>query len=194
MNHGPKPSTSAEPPARWTGTAIALHWLIALLIFCAFGLGWVMTDIPGLTPTKLRYYAWHKWLGVTVFALAVLRVSWRATHRAPALPAMSAWQRRVADVVHVLLYLLMFAVPLSGYLFSLAANVPVVYLGLVPLPVLIGPDEAWKSVLRATHLTLVFTLAALVAVHVAAAVKHQWFDRDGLLARMMPFVSKARRR
>lgn len=67
-------------PARYAHTAIALHWLIALLIICGFALGWVMTDIPGFTPTKLKYFSWHKWIGVTVFALAVIRVLWRATH------------------------------------------------------------------------------------------------------------------
>jgi cytochrome b561 len=86
----------------------------------------------------------------------------------------------------------MFAVPLSGYLFSSAANVPVVYLGLVRLPMLIGPNPVWKTVLRDTHVTLVFTLAGLVVVHVAAAIKHQWIDRDGLLSRMMTFRSRTR--
>src|ERR1700710_1911197 len=70
----------------YTRTAIAFHWLIALLIVCGFSLGWVMTDIPGFTPTKLRYFSWHKWIGVTVFALAVLRVLWRSGHKAPSMP------------------------------------------------------------------------------------------------------------
>ena len=180
------------PPAGWTRTAIALHWLIALLMICAFGLGWVMTDIHGITPTKLRYYSWHKWLGVTVFAFAALRVLWRATHRAPPPPAMPAWQRQAAHGVHGLLYLLMFAVPLSGYLFSSAANVQVVYLGIVPLPMLIAPDPALKTVLRDVHVALNYTLAVLVVLHVAAALKHQWFDRDGLLSRMIPFIRRGR--
>src|SRR5262245_1921974 len=72
---------------RYTRTAIAFHWLIAVLIVCGFSLGWVMTDIPGFTPTKLRYFSWHKWIGVTIFALVVLRILWRATHAAPPLPA-----------------------------------------------------------------------------------------------------------
>jgi cytochrome b561 len=181
------------PPAGYTRTAIALHWAIALIMVCAFGLGWVMTDIPGLTPAKLRYYSWHKWLGVTVFALAMLRVAWRATHRVPALPpGMPRWQRAAAHVTHTLLYLLMFAVPITGYLFSSAANVPVVYLGLVRLPMLIGPDPVLKPVLRGMHVALNYTLAALVIVHVAAAFKHQWLDRDGLLSRMIPGMRRGR--
>ena len=84
----------------YTRTAIAFHWLIALLIVCGFGLGWVMTDIPGFTPAKLRYFSWHKWIGVTVFALSVLRILWRATHGAPPLPrrmAVVATHRRASD-------------------------------------------------------------------------------------------------
>lgn len=173
----------------YTATAISLHWLIAALMVCGFTLGWVMTSIPGFTPAKLRYVSWHKWIGVTVFALASLRILWRATHRAPALPpGMPAWQRAGAHLVHVLLYVLMVAIPVTGYLFSSAANVPVVYLGLVPLPRLIAPDPTLKVVFKTAHLILNWGLAALVLAHVGAALKHQWIDRDGLLARMIPWL------
>src|SRR5437868_10060814 len=112
---------------RYSKTAIALHWLIALLIVAAFILGLVMTDIPGLTPTKLKYFSWHKWIGVTVFGLACLRLLWRLTHRAPSHPdSMPAWQKNAAHALHGLLYVLIFAVPLSGYFYSLASGVPVV--------------------------------------------------------------------
>jgi cytochrome b561 len=173
----------------YTRTAIAFHWLIALLIISGFAIGWVMTSIPGFTPGKLRYFSWHKWIGVTAFALVLLRIIWRLTHEAPPLPGhMSRWQRLVAQAVHGLLYLLMIAVPVTGYLYSSAANVPVVYLGLVPLPRIIAPDPALKAVLKTAHVTLDYCLAGLVLVHVAAALKHQWIDRDGLLSRMMPFL------
>ncbi|MGF6756390.1 cytochrome b [Paraburkholderia sp. GAS42] len=184
-------SSSAAPsaPDSYTRTAIAFHWLIALLIVCGFALGWVMTDIPGFTPTKLRYFSWHKWIGVTVFALAVVRILWRATHVAPALPAgMVAWQRIAAEVVHVLLYVLMIAIPVSGYLYSSASNIPVVYLGLVRLPLLISPDPHLKAILKVVHVTLNYGLLALVVLHVAGALKHQLLDRDGLLSRMIPFL------
>jgi cytochrome b561 len=181
------------PTANYTRTAITLHWLIALLMVCAFGLGWVMTGIHGITPTKLRYYSWHKSLGVTVFALGLLRIAWRATHRAPALPpGMPRWQRAAAHGAHALLYVLMFAVPLSGYFYSSAANVPVVYFRLVPLPMLIAPDPLLKSILHTLHVGLNVTLAVLVVVHVLAALKHQWLDRDGLLARMIPALRRGR--
>src|SRR5579863_3935649 len=105
-------------PAGYTRTAVALHWLIALLIVCGFALGRVMTDIPGFTPTKLKYFSWHKWIGVTAFVLAIVRVLWRATHRAPALDsATPQWQKAAAHLVHGVLYLLMLAIPLSGYFY-----------------------------------------------------------------------------
>jgi cytochrome b561 len=175
-------------PQRYTPTAIALHWLIAILIIGTFTLGLVMTDIPGLTPTKLRYFSWHKWAGVTVLLLAVLRLLWRLVKRAPGYPAtMPAWQQRAAHLLHALLYVLIFAVPLSGYFYSLAAGVPVVYFGLFKLPVVIGPDPALKVVLKAVHYWLNMLMAGLVGLHVAAALKHLLVDRDGITQRMLPF-------
>ncbi|CAG9169397.1 cytochrome b [Cupriavidus pinatubonensis] len=170
-------------------TAIGLHWIIALLIFAAFGLGWYMTGIPGLTPTKLKLFSWHKWLGVTVFGIAVLRVLWRATHAAPPVAAGTpAWQAKAAAGAHHLLYVLIIVVPITGYLYSLAAGVPVVYLGLWKMPVLIEPNDALKEVFKAVHVWLNYLMAAVVAVHAAAAIKHQVVDRDGTLGRMLPFL------
>lgn len=175
---------------RYTSTAIALHWLIAILIIGAFTLGLVMTDIPGLSPTKLRYYSWHKWAGVTILALAALRLLWRLTHTPPALPATGpAWQNFAAHGVHGLLYVLMFAIPLSGYFYTLAAGVPVVYFGLFQLPVLIAPDPELKALLKPLHYWLNMLMAGFVGLHVLGALKHAVIDRDGLLRRMLPFAS-----
>lgn len=172
---------------RYTKTALLLHWLIAMLIVAAFALGVTMVDIPGITPTKLKYYSWHKWLGVTVLALACARLLWRLAHRPPAYPdTMPGWQRHAAHGLHGLLYVLMFAVPISGYFYSLAAGVPVVYLGVIPLPVLIDPNTEWKPLLQQVHYALNMTLLACVLLHVAAALKHQFIDRDGVLRRMLP--------
>ncbi|MDQ1829880.1 cytochrome b [Massilia scottii] len=172
---------------RYTLTAIIFHWLIAVLIVGAFTMGLVMTDIPGFTPTKLRYYSWHKWAGVTVLALAALRLLWRLTHAAPAYPAsMPAWQKGAAHGLHGMLYLLMFAVPLSGYLYTLSAGIPVVYFGLFELPIIIAADPELKPVLKGVHYWLNMALAGAVAMHVAAALKHQFIDRDGVLKRMLP--------
>lgn len=172
---------------RYTTTAMIFHWLVAVLIIGAFTMGLVMTDIPGITPTKLKYYSWHKWAGITILALATLRLLWRLTHPAPPYPAtMPGWQRSAANGLHSLLYVLMFAVPLSGYLYTLSAGIPVVYFGLFELPVIIDANPALKPVLKAVHYWLNMTLAACVALHVAAALKHQLIDRDGVLKRMLP--------
>jgi cytochrome b561 len=173
---------------RYTPTAIALHWLIAALIIGTFTLGLVMTDIPGLTPTKVRYFSWHKWAGVSVLLLAALRLLWRLFKRAPAYPStMPAWQKRAAHALHGLLYVLIFAVPLSGYFYTLAAGVPVVWFELFKLPVLIEADPALKVVLKAVHYWLNMLMAGLVGLHVAAALKHLLVDRDGITQRMLPF-------
>ncbi|MGT2477468.1 cytochrome b [Paraburkholderia terrae] len=175
-------------PISYTRTAAALHWLIALLIICGFALGWVMTDIPGFTPSKLKYFSWHKWIGVTVFALAIVRVLWRATHTPPRLQAdMPALQRIGAHAVHALLYVLMLAIPVTGYLYTSASNIPVVYLGVVPLPRLIDPDPVLKAAFKTLHVILNDGLLSLVALHLLAVFKHQVLDRDDVLSRMLPF-------
>lgn len=172
---------------RYTNTAIFFHWLIALMIIGSFTMGLIMTDMPGITPTKMKFYSWHKWAGVTILGLAALRLLWRLTHKPPPYPAgMPAWQMSTANVLHGLLYVLMFAVPLSGYFYTLAAGYPVIYFGLVELPVLIERNDALKPVLQAVHFWLNMTLATCVAIHVGAALKHHLIDRDGLIRRMMP--------
>ncbi|MYM40449.1 cytochrome b [Duganella qianjiadongensis] len=171
---------------RYTKTAIALHWLIALLIIAAFCLGVTMVDIPGFTPTKLKYFSWHKWLGVTVLGLAAIRLLWRLSNKPPAALPMPRWQHVAAEGMHHLLYLLMFAVPVSGYLYSYAAGVPVVYLGLFQMPAVIGPDPALKPVLKTVHYVLTMTMAGAVAAHALAAIKHHLIDRDATLKRMLP--------
>lgn len=176
-----------ERMARYTNLSILLHWLIALLIISTFALGLTMVDIPGITPTKLKYFSWHKWLGVTVLGLACVRLLWRLTHRAPAYPpSMRNWEKSAAKGLHGLLYVLMFAVPISGYFYSLASGVPVVYLGIVPLPVLIDANPEWKPILKQVHYALNMTLLASVVLHIGAALKHLFIDRDGVFKRMLP--------
>jgi cytochrome b561 len=161
--------------SRYTGTARALHWLAALLIFCGFGLGLFMTGLE-FSPAKFRYYAWHKWIGITVFG-----------HPAPPLPpAMPSWQVGASLASHAALYALMLAIPLSGWVYSSSTGVSVVYLGLVPLPDLVPKDREVAKTLLLVHRSLNYLLAAIVTIHVAAALKHQFVDRDGVLDRMLP--------
>ncbi|MCB1938352.1 MAG: cytochrome b [Rhodocyclaceae bacterium] len=172
--------------SRYTPTAIALHWLIALGIAGSFALGLYMHELP-LSPTKLKLYSWHKWAGVTLFVLALLRLGWRITHPAPPLPAhMPAALRKASHVTHWLLYALMFAIPLSGWLMSSALGFQTVWFGVLPLPDLVPKDKALGDALRAVHEVLNFTLLALVGVHTAAALKHHFIDRDTVLTRMLP--------
>lgn len=174
--------------ARYTRTAITLHWLMAAMIIGMFPLGWYMTDLI-LSPEKLRLYSYHKWAGITIFLLAALRLSWRIGHRPPPPPdAMPPWQRRLASVNHWALYVLLFVIPVSGWLMSSALGVQVVYLGLLPLPDLVAKNKELGESLKAVHGMLNLTLAALILVHVGAALKHHIVERDDVLVRMIPFL------
>ncbi len=176
-------STNVE---RYTHTAIALHWLIALLIFIAFPLGLYMSDLK-LSPTKLQLFSYHKWIGVTVFLLAVGRIVWRATHRPPALPdSIPRLQQFASHIVHGFLYALLFAVPISGWLMSSAKGFKTVLFGIIPLPDLLEKDKELGKLLEIVHQSLNYFLLLLVVLHVAALIKHRFIDRDDVLTRMLP--------
>jgi len=176
---------TSGPTDRYTRTAIALHWLLGLAMLGSFCVGLYMSDLP-LSPQRLKLFNWHKWAGITILALSALRLLWRLTHRPPADLAMPAWQQRAAHLTHRALYLLFFAVPLVGWAYSSAAGFPVVVFGVLPLPDFVAPDKALAEAIKPLHGYLAYTLAALVLVHVGAALKHQFIDHDGLLARMWP--------
>ena len=170
---------------RYSAAAIVLHWLTALLVVAGFTLGLSMVGLP-FSRQKLQWYAWHKWIGITIWLLTWGRLAWRWRHPAPPMELMPAWQQRAAVVTHALLYALLVAIPLSGWLYSSATGVQVVYLGLLPLPDLVPKDKPMADVLRGVHVTLNFTLLALVCIHGAAALKHHFVDRDAVLIRMLP--------
>lgn len=172
---------------KYTKTAIFFHWLMALMIIAAFCLGLIMVDIPGFTPSKLRYYAWHKWVGVTIFGLACLRLLWRLTHTPPPYSsAMPTWEKKAGSSLHFLMYILIFCIPISGYLYSVASGIPVVYLGVLPMPVMMDPNPDLAELLEEAHFALNMALAACFALHVIAALKHHFIDRDDVLKRMIP--------
>ena len=184
--------------SRYDGVAMALHWLLAVMLISSFGVGLYMTELP-MSPTRLKVYNWHKWAGITILALSALRLAWRLTHRPPPLPAaveaaMSGWRRQVFRGTHRLLYLLFFAVPLFGWAYSSALGFPIVWFGVLPLPDFVPVDKPLADVLRGLHVGSAFTLAAMVLLHVAATFKHQFVDRDGLMARMWPAPRKERAR
>jgi len=169
----------------YTGIAIIFHWLIALLFFTAFPLGIYMADLP-LSPTKLQLYSYHKWIGITVLMLAILRVLWRISHRPPALPAsLPRWQQIATHAVHHSLYLLLLLIPISGWLMSSAKGFQTVWFGILPLPDLVAKNKALGNFLQETHELLNFTLMGLVSLHILAALKHHFIDHDGILVRML---------
>jgi cytochrome b561 len=142
-----------------------------------------------MSPLRLKLFNWHKWTGICILALSALRLLWRLAHAPPPdLPA-PPWQLRAAHATHWALYALFFAVPLMGWAYSSAAGFPVVLFGLIPLPDFISPDKVMAEAIKPWHGYLAFVLATLAALHVAAAIKHQWLDRDGLLGRMWPVRS-----
>ena len=174
-----------QPATRYSGTAIALHWLMALAIVGNFCLGWYMSDLH-MSLLRLKLFNYHKWAGVTILALAALRLLWRLMNRPPAdLPAPK-WQHLAAHATHWGLYALFFAVPLMGWAYSSAAGFPVVLFGVLPLPDLVAKNHDLAETLKDLHGDLAWLLIALVALHVAAVAKHMIIDRDGLLRRMMP--------
>jgi cytochrome b561 len=175
---------------QYTRTAVTLHWLIALLILAAFPLGLYMHDLP-LSPFKLRIYSYHKWIGITVLLLAIVRVTWRTTHRPPAMPAtMKNWEKFAAESVHYLLYALIFAVPFSGWLMSSAMGFQTVWFGVLPLPDLVGKNKELADVLHEVHESLNYLMLGLVLAHMGAALKHHFIERDVVLIRMVPFLRK----
>jgi cytochrome b561 len=168
----------------YTRTAVGLHWLIAAFIICAFTFGWIMTDME-ISPLKLKMFNWHKWVGITVLALAMVRILWRLTHRAPPMVPMPRWQQASAHALHGVLYLLLLGMPLSGWTYSNAAGYPIVYLSLWRLPNLVAKNaelaERWEGI----HKLLGLVLAACVVGHALAALTHHYWHKDDTLRRML---------
>lgn len=171
---------------RYSGIAQTLHWLVFVLMSGAFSVGFYMHDLP-LSPGKLQLVSWHKWCGVTIFFLVLLRLTWRLLNPPPPQSApMPYWQRRASEAMHRMLYVLMMAMPLSGWLMSSAKGVQTVWFGLLPLPDLLQKNPPLGKALSEVHEALGFIILFFVAVHVLAALKHHFVDRDDVLARMTP--------
>lgn len=174
-------------PERFGGIAKTFHWLTLLLLIGSFTLGLSMVDMD-LSPTKLKYYSWHKWIGVTVFALTVLRLGWRIADPPPPPPTtMPRWQGLGARASHGALYLILLVMPLTGWVMSSALDMSVVYLGIIPIPDLVAPDRTLGDTMKVVHQTLAWLLLTVFAVHVLAALYHHLILRDDVLRRMLPW-------
>lgn len=168
---------------RYTSMAIVLHWLLGLALLGSFVMGLYMTDLP-LSPQRLKLYNWHKWAGITILVLSFVRLTWRLTHKPPVDVPMTPRQRAAAHAAHHLLYVLFFAVPLVGWAYSSAAGFPIVVYGVIPLPDFVPVDKALAEAIKPWHGRLAWVMALLVFAHIAAALKHQFVDRDNILSRM----------
>lgn len=178
----------ASVPPVYDPTAKTLHWLTALLVIGLLIVGLWMVGLP-LSLQKAKVYSWHKWAGITVLALTVVRLVWRHVRPPPPLPpTLAALDRRLAPWGHAALYLLLLAMPITGWLMSSAAGIPVVWFGMWQLPDLVAKDDGLFKSLQTAHHVLSRVLMAVLAIHVAAVVRHDVLRRDGVLRRMVPFV------
>jgi cytochrome b561 len=183
-------SASTDRGARYTAVAVALHWLIALAILAMLVMGLTMTHGALAPATKFKLYQLHKSVGLSILMLAVLRLVWRLTHRPPDLPAgMPAWERGAAEATHVVLYCFMIGLPLIGWALVSASpfNLPTVLFGVVPWPHLPVPDKkVAEPILKLAHAYGAYVLIGFVALHVGAALRHYFVERDTILQRMIP--------
>jgi cytochrome b561 len=172
--------------AGWGALVRTFHWLIAALIVAQGVIGLAMVQM-GLTPAKVRVFALHKSIGLTILALVLLRIAWRITEKRPAdPPAMPRWQVRAAHAMHLALYVLILAIPLSGWWFNSASNAPLVWFGWFDVPSLTGGlDPVWKPRALLLHQGLFWILVALLVLHVGAALWHHFRQRDDVLGRMV---------
>jgi cytochrome b561 len=178
--------------AGWSAVARFLHWTVAVLILAQFVVGWMAVSWR-LSPMKLDLFVWHKSTGLLVLALVVVRLAWRATHRAPALPSnMPRWERTAAGLTHALLYVAMIAIPLTGWVVSSAAGVPFRIYWRIPLPSIAPTDDHLAEVVADVHGALGIALIVLLAIHVAAALRHHYIKHDDVLVRMLPWRRTSR--
>lgn len=175
----------APPVPRFDLVARLLHWGMAVWLAVLVGLGFYAINLGYFDPLYHRSVYWHRSLGVLAWGLLLVRLAWRLRHPPPPWPeTMPAWERRVATLTHRLFYLLMFLLPVSGYLMSSADGRAVSVFGWFELPSLLPVAKGRESWMGTVHLWLAVGFCALVLLHVAAALKHHFIERDGILRRM----------
>lgn len=177
---------------RWGSLAQLFHWLVVALVITQFVLISLASKLP-LGSEKIALIVRHKSVGITILALAALRLLWRWLNPTPELPAtLKPYERFLARFTHAALYVALFAMPLSGWMMSSARNFPVSWFGLFQLPDLVAPDRGLYDTLHETHETLAIALIVIATLHVLAAFKHHFFLKDDVLRRMLPFTRTTR--
>lgn len=178
---------------QWGSISIGLHWITLLLIIGMATVGLLMVDMAN-GPAKIQVYALHKSFGLTVLGLTGLRLLWRLAVGTPQpLRGTPLWQDAVARLVHGAMYVLLLAVPISGWWFNSAAGFPLRWFGLVHLPKLTTFDPAIKALARATHENLFWLLVGLICVHAVVALWHHYRLKDRTLVRMLPSMNPGNR-
>lgn len=174
----------------WGSVARNLHWLMAVLILAQLVLGSVAEEMR-VSPTKFELFVWHKSIGISLLLLVVLRLAWRLGNTLPAEPpGIAPWESRLAKLGHAALYLLMFAVPLSGWWISDTSQIPFRWFWMVPLPDLLPADKDMSELAEDVHEALTRALMVVVAVHVLAALRHHFLLRNATLRRMLGLKAK----
>ncbi|SFR82127.1 cytochrome b [Sphingomonas jatrophae] len=173
----------SRAPGRYPGIAIALHWSIALLVIVNLVLGIATDAFKGIPAMPL-----HKAIGITVLVLSLGLLCWRLTHRRPPVAEMPGWQRGLAAFVHIAFYVLLIAIPLSGWIMVSAGDTrrPLSWFFLFDLPYIAPQGSAIGGPAHSLHELLKWPMVALVLLHIAGALKHQFVDRDSVLSRMLP--------
>lgn len=164
--------------------SILLHWVMAILLIGLVCLGLYMTSIP-ISAEKLKLYGWHKEYGILVLMLVIVRITWRLSNMNPSLASLASWERKAARAVHWAFYGFMFALPMTGWLITSAAGLPVSFFGLFLLPNLISSSDELRNLFEQIHEWLAYGLIATFCLHVAAALKHHFINKDDILKRML---------
>ncbi len=174
-------------PRRYTLTAQGLHWVSAVLMFIVLPLAWVMVNMPRSAPDRELLYTLHKSVGLTILAVVMVRVAWRTAHPPPPPSTRTGRiEHGLAEAAHLLLYVVMIGMPLSGYVFSTAGGNPVTYFDLFTVPALPKSDMVRQVALWAHVVIGQWLVYALILMHLGAVAFHAAIRRDGQLERMLP--------
>lgn len=176
----------ANTESRYGVISIFLHWLMAIIVIGLLALGLYMVSLP-ISLQKLKFFGWHKEFGILVLMLVCARLGWRFANVQPQLPShMRTLERVGAHGAHLALYGCMFAMPLTGWMLSSAADLPVSFFGLFVLPDLVSPDNHLRDLLITIHGWLGYGLIALIVMHASAALHHHFYYKDDILRRILP--------